>query len=82
MYTIDFKTVLALFCLISFVVGHVRIRRPIPLAAAVENPGGNYYNNPLRSDGSDFPCKGLHKRADVSKTPTETLQAGQQARFE
>ncbi len=82
MYLIHFTNVIGLFCFISLVVGHSRIRRPIPLAAAVENPSGNYYNSPLRPDGSDFPCKGLHKRAGVDMTPTETWQPGQQTRFE
>lgn len=62
--------------------GHARIRYPKPLGAAVESPGGNYYNNPLRPDGSDFPCKGLHKKAGVDKTPTATWQPGQEAYFE
>jgi hypothetical protein len=75
-------TVLSLLCCISAVFGHARIQHPRPLAAAVENPGGNHYNSPLRADGSDFPCKGLHKKAGVDLTPTETWQAGQQARFE
>ncbi|CAF4176298.1 unnamed protein product, partial [Rotaria magnacalcarata] len=53
-----------------------------PLAAPVETPAGNHYNGPLRPDGSDFPCKGLHKRADVDKTPSVTWKAGQQTYFE
>ncbi len=82
MHTMHFTTVVALFSFISLVVGHVRIKYPRPLAAPVDSPAGNYYNNPLRPDGSDFPCKGLHKQAGVAKTPTATWQAGQQTRFE
>ena len=75
-------TAILLLTFISVVTGHLRIKLPKPLAAAPENPSGNYYNAPLRADGSEFPCKGLHKRPDVDRTPTETWQAGQQARFE
>jgi hypothetical protein len=82
MPTVHFTTALALLSLISMVVGHVRIKHPRPLAAAVDSPAGNYYNSPLRPDGSDFPCKGLHKKAGVDKASTETWQAGQQTRFE
>jgi hypothetical protein len=82
MYTVRVATVILLFSFISLVVGHVRIKYPRPLAAAVDTPAGNYYNNPLRPDASDFPCKGLHKRADVDKKPTATWQAGQNTHFE
>ncbi|CAM4831415.1 unnamed protein product [Rotaria magnacalcarata] len=74
--------VLSLLSLISLVTAHARIRYPRPLAAPVETPAGNHYNGPLRPDGSDFPCKGLHKRADVDKTPSVTWKAGQQTYFE
>ena len=75
-------SVFSLLCFVSVVIGHARIKHPRPLAAAVDSPAGNYYNGPLRSDGGDFPCKGLHKKAGVDKTPTETWQAGEQTRFE
>ncbi len=82
MRTMHFTTILSLLSFISLVIGHARIKYPRPLAAAVDSPTGNYYNSPLRADGSDFPCKGLHKAAGVDKTPTEKWQPGQQARFE
>jgi hypothetical protein len=74
--------VVSLFLLISMAAGHVRMKHPRPLAAPVDSPAGNYYNSPLRPDGSDFPCKGLHKNAGIDKTPKETWQPGQQTRFE
>lgn len=82
MYTVCLASVLSLLYCIALVGGHARIKYPKPLAAAPENPGGNYYNNPLRADGSEFPCKGLHKRADIDKSPTATWEAGQQTYFE
>lgn len=77
-----YKIVLPLFCFISLVVGHARIKHPRPLAAPDDSPSGNYYNAPLRPDGSEFPCKGLHKKAGVNKNPTETWEAGKETRFE
>ena len=77
-----FSTFLSSLILISLVAGHARIKHPRPLSAAPDSPSGNYYNNPLRPDGSEFPCKGLHKRAGVDKTPTETWRAGEETRFE
>ncbi|CAF3707775.1 unnamed protein product [Rotaria sp. Silwood1] len=74
---IYFASVSSLISIISAVIADARIKHPRPLAAP-----GNYYNSPLRPDGSDFPCKRLHKSAGVDKTPVETWQAGQQARFE
>ena len=69
---------------ISLSSGHARIRRPIPLAAVPENPGGNEYNKPLRifNNESPFPCKNLHKKPGVNQKPTEVWQAGHMARFE
>ena len=75
-------TILGAIVVVSQVSGHARIRYPIPLAAAPENPSGNYYNWPLKPDGSEFPCKGLHKKADVNQSPTATWEAGQKAYFE
>lgn len=78
-----------LFFILSFLLSstvyvhsHARIKHPRPLAAAPENPSGNYYNDPLRADGSQFPCKGLNTRADVIRTPSEVWKAGELARFE
>lgn len=77
---------LIIFSLVSIVVsvtGHARLKHPKPLAAPPETPAGNvYYNWPLKADGSDFPCKGLHKKAGVDKTPTETWEPGKMTRFE
>lgn len=82
-----FNIRIVLFCmlnLISPISAHARIRRPIPLAAVPENPSGNEYNKPLRIQGNEspFPCKNLHKKAGVNKTPTEVWQAGRMTRFE
>ncbi|CAF1182306.1 unnamed protein product [Rotaria magnacalcarata] len=63
-------------------LAHARIKYPRPLAAPTDGAGGNFYNEPLKPDGRDFPCKGLHKKAGVSKTPTTTWTAGQEAYFE
>ena len=77
-----FTIAILLLTFMSVVTGHLRMKLPRPIAAAPENPSGNYYNAPLSADGNQFPCKGLHKGPDVGKTPTETWQAGDQARFE
>ncbi|CAF0832879.1 unnamed protein product [Adineta steineri] len=82
MHTICIKIVFPLLYFISVAMGHARMKYPRPLAAPADSPAGNYYNAPLRPDGSEFPCKNLHKKADVNKNPTETWQPGQQARFE
>ena len=73
-----------LLSFISSSSAHARIRRPIPLAAVPENPSGNEYNKPLRIQGNEnpFPCKNLHKKPGVNKSPTEVWQAGRIARFE
>ena len=72
----------ALLVFIASVDAHARLKHPRPLAATVDLPIGNTYNPPLRPDGSEFPCKGLHKKAGVSQIPTEVWLAGQSARFE
>ena len=82
MHTLQLNVAFAILSLVSLISGHARIKHPRPLAAAPENPGGNYYNWPLSADGRDFPCKGLHKKAGVDKTPTEVWKAGLPARFE
>lgn len=66
----------------SLVAGHARISKPKPLDAPPENPSGNAYNAPLAPDGSEFPCKNLHKKAGVDKTPTESWRAGSVGLFE
>jgi len=74
---------LSFFSILVSAAGHARLKHPKPLAAPPETPAGNvYYNWPLKADGSDFPCKGLHKKAGVDKTPTETWVPGQMTRFE
>lgn len=75
-------TIVVFISFLAAVTAHARIRYPKPLGAPVETPAGNYYNGPLRADGSEFPCKGLHKRSDIDKTPTVTWKAGQEAYFE
>lgn len=78
-----FSTLLFLLPTISSLVsGHARIRRPKPLGAPVENPSGNFYNAPLDHLGSEFPCKNLHMKPDIDKTPTQVWQAGQVGMFE
>lgn len=74
--------VTAIFVLVAVIAGHARIKYPRPLGASPDNPDGNYYNGPLSPDGSQFPCKGLHKKGGVDKTPTAVWEAGKQAYFE
>ena len=64
----------------ALVAGHARIRYPTPFDAPPETPAGNAYNVPLKADGSDFPCKGLHKSATAVQ-PTEWT-AGSETYFE
>lgn len=71
-----------LLALASVVSGHARIRRPTPLDAPAEDPSGNSYNAPLDHLGSEFPCKNLHLKTDVDRTPTQVWQAGQMGMFE
>lgn len=82
MLTVSFPVLLSLLSCIALTAAHARIKLPKPLAAAPEDPSGNHYNWPLSPDGSQFPCKGLHKRTGVSKIPSEVWRAGQIARFE
>ena len=82
MHSMHWVIALPLLCFIFGVMGHARIKHPRPLAAPDDSPAGNYYNAPLRPDGSEFPCKGLHKKAGVNKNPTETWRAGEMTRFE
>ncbi|RPB15494.1 hypothetical protein P167DRAFT_465855, partial [Morchella conica CCBAS932] len=77
-----FLAILLLSISASLVSGHARIKSPKPLDAPVEDPTGNAYNAPLNPDGSDFPCKQLHKKAGVDMTPTESWAAGSSASFE
>lgn len=65
----------------ALVAGHARIRYPPPFDAPPETPAGNAYNAPLKADGSEFPCKGLHKSAATTATPTEWT-AGSSTYFE
>ncbi len=75
-----FATLAAFAPLLSLVSGHARLAKPTPLGAPPSGLAGNYYNAPLKADGSDFPCKGLHKKADLS--PVDTWQAGSKGSFE
>ncbi|RPA93902.1 hypothetical protein L873DRAFT_1703333, partial [Choiromyces venosus 120613-1] len=73
------------FFLISIpqVSAHVRIKTPPPLGGpTATDASGNAYNSPLSSTGSDFPCKGLHLKAGVDKTPKVSWAAGSRAFFE
>ena len=82
MITITITTWISFLSLLSLINAHARLKSPRPLGGPPESPAGNYYNEPLRADGSQFPCKGLHKRTDVSQTPTEVWPAGRLTRFE
>lgn len=82
MHLMKLTTLFALISFFAMVTGHARIKYPRPLAAPTDGAGGNYYNEPLKADGRDFPCKGLHKKAGVSKAPTATWKAGEEAHFE
>ncbi|CCX34395.1 hypothetical protein FPQ18DRAFT_275336 [Pyronema domesticum] len=63
------------------VSAHGRLKYPTPLNAVSDDVASNIpYNSPLKPDGSDFPCKGLHKTADLTKG-TE-WKAGQDTYFE
>lgn len=73
-------TLLSLFTIL--VSGHARIKIPPPLDAPAEDPTGNAYNAPLAASGSEFPCKNLHKKAGVDKTPKQSWRAGFPALFE
>jgi len=67
--------------LLPLVAAHARIKYPVPLAAPPETLAGNAYNAPLAADGSQFPCKGLHKSA-LSTSATTRWRAGERAYFE
>jgi hypothetical protein len=62
----------------ALVAAHARIKFPIPLSDA-SNPIDYRYNAPLAADGSEFPCKGLHKKLNG---PITTFRAGRKAHFE
>jgi len=67
----------------SQVSGHVRMKTPAPLDGPVAtDASGNAYNSPLSGTGADFPCKGLHLKPSVDKTPKATWAAGSPAFFE
>lgn len=71
----------ALLSSLTLVSGHARIRQPTPLGYdTTPQLTGNAYNAPLAYDGSDFPCKGLIGKVDM--TPTAKWQAGGKGMFE
>jgi hypothetical protein len=72
----------SLVLILPCVSAHARIKYPTPLNAPPEDPSGNAYNAPLTADGSQFPCKGLHKSVDLKTAAKTTWQAGGQAYFE
>lgn len=82
MSLMNVTTVFSLLTLVVVVTAHARIKYPRPFAAPTDGAGGNYYNEPLKADGRDFPCKGLHKNAGVNKNPTATWKAGEETYFE
>ena len=58
--------------------GHMQLANPFPVRSPLnkENTNKDYsYTSPLRSDGSDYPCKGYHN--DPFK-PTAQYMAGQE----
>ncbi|EFQ96892.1 hypothetical protein MGYG_08815 [Nannizzia gypsea CBS 118893] len=62
--------------------GHMQLAKPFPVRSPLnkENTNKDYsYTSPLRSDGSDYPCKGYHK--DPFK-PTAQYKAGQEYSIE
>ena len=66
---------------LTLVSGHARLRQPVPLGfGSTPQLSGNAYNNPLKYDGSDFPCKGLIGVADM--TPQAKWTAGAKGMFE
>jgi hypothetical protein len=74
--------VLSLLYFVSVAMGHARIKYLRPLAVPDDRPAGNYCNNPLRRNESEFLCKGPRKKSGVNKNSTATWQAGQQSHFE
>ncbi|KAK7413753.1 hypothetical protein QQX98_007396 [Neonectria punicea] len=71
-------------CLFGFVVGtrgHMQLSNPPPLRSKFNPYMGTDIDysmtNPLRSDGSDFPCKGYQTLlTTVEGTPVTTLEGG------
>ncbi|PWW73521.1 hypothetical protein C7212DRAFT_217727, partial [Tuber magnatum] len=65
------------------VSSHARMKTPPPLdGPTATDASGNAYNSPLSGTGADFPCKGLHAKPGVDKTPKVTWAAGSTAFFE
>jgi hypothetical protein len=62
----------------ALVAAHARIKYPPPLSNGA-NPVDYRYNAPLKNDGSDFPCKNLHK---TSNGPITIFKAGGKGKFE
>ena len=63
--------------------GHARLRYPVPLGNPGTSPNDNTYNAPLASDGSDFPCKNLHRTFSTARTPPDShWTAGRSTYFE
>ncbi|KAF8541445.1 hypothetical protein BDD12DRAFT_501966 [Trichophaea hybrida] len=77
------ETLLApLLLTLPLVSAHARIKYPTPIDAPSQDPSGNAYNAPLKADGSQFPCKGLHKSVNLSTVSKTNWQAGSNAYFE
>lgn len=53
---------------------HLVMQDPKPLG--IDHEGGpEFYNSPLKSDGSDYPCKGFHLTAGMG-LPEKQWNAG------
>jgi hypothetical protein len=77
-------TLLATACLAGSTCAHGRIKYPRPINAPPDTPDGNAYNAPLKADGSEFPCKNLHKTISLYDPALKKTkwQAGQPTYFE
>ncbi|RPB23905.1 hypothetical protein L211DRAFT_229428 [Terfezia boudieri ATCC MYA-4762] len=76
-----FALAFTLLSVLTLVSGHARLRKPKPLGyGTTPQLDGNAYNDPLKPDGSDFPCKGLIGVADM--TPQAQWTAGGMGMFE
>lgn len=76
-----FTFISAILSTLTLVSGHGRLRTPKPLGyGTTPQLDGNAYNAPLKHDGSDFPCKGLIGKVDM--TPQATWKAGGKGMFE
>ena len=67
----------------AIVSAHARIKYPKPLGAPPETESANIPNNsPIKGDGSDFPCKGMHRGINLATEKKTVFKAGNQEYFE